>query len=652
MPLSNGQIDMHTMYSIEVVPTRCVCISQRAAVRHDQPAPGCLGSSRLPRLVVKRHRKQATVIWILLLLGFLGYVAYIILETLESRKDPASSIELKQEHYEFPDIMFCTEFTNGCLEETNSCFEFAVGAIASAEGFTDDLDTFLDDNADATSAIEEEFPHCRVFPLSRLTIDEDGINSGDVDSLYASFYVREKKRAGQSEAASDGEQFLWYESADTFDRATYNINAQFLSTYLIDVEAGVEPLEGKSVDVKLPYARIEPITDTEFTAIANHMVVGLTEFAGIDDNGNREERQRTYSQSTTTGTQNWYWTDETYDFEFALMIVDVSIPKFEYTFIAVSMNQRSKEEVSPWFALPPFKDSAAEFVVTGFGLFFVFSVKQSPDRKMRNFRKSVTKPASIVNKRLSTLGSRSSTSNQDIELDSSEEDLPADWVKKQRANGSIYYFHPLTGKKQSTPPDALGSAGGGPQASGTVLNQIFHVSQYALVRDERPTLFRHSPPMGEEIRDTVNKTTQWERPTQRPRSSSVSSGRPQVVDMPIAHTRRGSSTSSTNNPRPSSSSHAHDHPHRRDGAAEDPSPPPALGSIPAAPSYRTAVHLSNRSAHTAAAGAAAAAAAAGAQADGGGGPLPPNWERRIASNDRPYYVNTVTRESKWEDPRS
>lgn len=44
---------------------------------------------------MKRHRKQATVIWILLLLGFLAYVAYIIWETIESRKDPASSIELK-----------------------------------------------------------------------------------------------------------------------------------------------------------------------------------------------------------------------------------------------------------------------------------------------------------------------------------------------------------------------------------------------------------------------------------------------------------------------------------------------------------------------------------------------------------------------------
>ncbi|CAM9586886.1 unnamed protein product, partial [Ectocarpus fasciculatus] len=269
----------------------------------------------LPRLVVKKHRKQATVIWILLLLGFAGYVAYIIWETIESRKDPASSIELKQEHYGFPDVMFCTEFTNGCLETTNSCLDIAAGSMTSAEGVTDDLDTFLDDNADFTADIKEEFPHCFVVPLSRLTIDEDGINSGDVDSLDVSFFV------------------LWSEFPDDFDQTIYPINAQFLSTYLIDVEAGVDSLEGRSVDVKLPYARIEPIMDEEFETTVNHMVMGLTEFTGIDTNGNEEERQRTYSQSTTTGTQNWFWTEEGFGVEVALMMVDMSIPKFEYTAI-------------------------------------------------------------------------------------------------------------------------------------------------------------------------------------------------------------------------------------------------------------------------------------------------------------------------------
>ena len=49
----------------------------------------------------------------------------------------------------------------------------------------------------------------------------------------------------------------------------------------------------------------------------------------------------------------------------------------------------------------------AEFVVIGFGMFFVFSEKQAPDKKMRNFRKTVTKPASVV-KRMSSTNSRGS----------------------------------------------------------------------------------------------------------------------------------------------------------------------------------------------------------------------------------------------------
>lgn len=50
---------------------------------------------RLPRLVVKKHRKKATIIWVSLLVGFLAYVSYVVWETVQSRKDPASSFELK-----------------------------------------------------------------------------------------------------------------------------------------------------------------------------------------------------------------------------------------------------------------------------------------------------------------------------------------------------------------------------------------------------------------------------------------------------------------------------------------------------------------------------------------------------------------------------
>lgn len=48
-----------------------------------------------------------------------------------------------------------------------------------------------------------------------------------------------------------------------------------------------------------------------------------------------------------------------------------------------------------------------EFVVTGFGVFFVFAVKQAPDRKMRSFKKSIPKPA-VRTSFMSSLKPRSS----------------------------------------------------------------------------------------------------------------------------------------------------------------------------------------------------------------------------------------------------
>lgn len=146
--------------------------------------------------------------------------------------------------------------------------------------------------------------------------------------------------------------------------------------------------------------------------------------------------------------------------------------------------------------------------------------------------------------------------------------------------------------------------------------------------------------------NTVNKTTQWERPTQRVHSDGSSHGRPRVIDAPLAHMRRGSHGSSTSSAhrRPSSSSSgAHDRPASGASAAAPvgtantlaaaPGPPatakrgPALGATPAAPSYRTAVHLSNSSS-TPATGPGDAAEVAG------GVPLPPNWQRRTGPDNR------------------
>ncbi|CAM9891659.1 unnamed protein product [Scytosiphon promiscuus] len=612
----------------------------------------------LPTMVVKKHRREAVIIWVFLLTGFLFYVGYIIWETMDSRKYPASSIELKQEHHKFPDIMFCTEFSAGCLSISNNCFELASANIFSFNGFLDDEDTFIEDNADAGEAIVDEHPNCFVVPLSRLTVDEEGIKNGDVTSFDVSFFL------------------MWDEKPAAYDFETYQINTQFLDTFFIDVESDPETLRDLSVDVRLPYARVYLAPETEVTTVVNHMVLSLTEFAGINGNGQQEESQQTFSQATTTGVQNWWWNEIDAEIELALLMVDVSIPKFVYTSI---------EEVDPvdvWSIIGAI-GGIWQFVVTGFGLFFVYSVKQSPDRKIRNFRKSVVKPGVVIQKRLSSLSSR--TSNQDVEIDATDEDLPSEWVKKQKPNGSIYYFHVLDGIRQTTPPHGLegasrtvphpqpptlprksaasrffqpyggGGGGGGEQKSdkqsgGEDGDDSALPPGWMKRRNDSGRMY---------YLNTMNKTTQWERPTQRAYSDGGSHGRPRVVDAPMAHQRRGSRGSGISSVHPRHSSSSSDAPNRAHSAslaapvgvtaaATAPSVADrraAFVGTPSAPSYHTAVHLSNSSS------AAAAGAAEAAEIDAGA-PLPRNWLRRTGPGNRTYYVNTVTMESKWEYPQS
>lgn len=122
--------------------------------------------------------------------------------------------------------------------------------------------------------------------------------------------------------------------------------------------------------------------------------------------------------------------------------------------------------------------------------------------------------------------------------------------------------------------------------------------------------------------NTIDKTTQWERPTQRAHSTGgPRGGRPQSIDAPMA--RRGSNASSFQSHHSAASSG--DPSHHRAAAApiasvvaaappESRAPPaPALGSAPAAPSYNTAVFLSNSS------------AASG---------LPPNWHKRTTDEGK------------------
>ncbi|CAM9509105.1 unnamed protein product [Ectocarpus fasciculatus] len=384
----------------------------------------------LPRTVVKRHRIKATIIWVSLILAFLAYIAYIVWDAVESRMDPATSFELKRELFTFPDISVCVSPYEGCLNiDPSACFENASFVMFSQWGFMED-----ELEADEASlAIEEAYPHCKVLPTSKLTVNQTGVDNGDINYFFATFGL------------------LWDEDPyDDFDPAVElattgrTIYTQFVNLFFVDVDLGVEAIGEELTDAKLPYDRLSPNTSGLMAATTSHMVIQLTQFQPIStSSGEKQEPQRTFTQSSTSTTVNWYNPD--FDEELAALMFNMFIPKFEYTSI---------EQVDPvdGWAIIGAIGGVWQFVVIAFGLFFVFSEKQLPDKKIRNFKKSVAKPASIVTRHLSSASSRDPTI-QDIEIDTSNEDLPIGWVKRQRKDGTTYYYNPLTGDTRENSPN-------------------------------------------------------------------------------------------------------------------------------------------------------------------------------------------------------
>lgn len=55
---------------------------------------------------------------------------------------------------------------------------------------------------------------------------------------------------------------------------------------------------------------------------------------------------------------------------------------------------------------------------------------------------------------------------QDVVVDASDEDLPVEWVKRQRRDGSYYYRNTMTGAERDTSPhEGVADAPGAPEAA-------------------------------------------------------------------------------------------------------------------------------------------------------------------------------------------
>eukprot|EP00904_Undaria_pinnatifida_P011278 jgi/Undpi1/7280/HiC_scaffold_22.g09753.m1 len=552
----------------------------------------------LPRTVVKRHRKKATLIWVFLLVAFVVYVGYVVWDTVDARRNPAASVQHKQSYFTFPDVAVCTSFLNGCLSSPPDSCLFGEDLILSSQtGFMEDIDTFDLADYPGVAKVESAFPNCAVMPLSKLTVNKTGVDNGDIGYLSASFWM------------------IWFEDLyDTYNSSELGINTQHVSVQFIDIEQDVEEIGEKSTDVMLPYERIDIVPDEWFTASRNHMVISLSEFSGITKNGVRKEREQTYSQTTTTAKDNWFWTIDSEYYGVSFLQVQMVITKFEYTSVV------EVDPVDVWAIIGAI-GGVWQFVVMAFGVFFIFSEKQPPDKKMRNFHDTVMTPATTINRRLSsiTLPKSSRSSQQDIEIDATDEDLPSGWVKRQRQDGGVYYYHVMTGATRVTAPNERDeisestSATAAPQPRNGV-GRLFpvahnpqrsefggshHASQRTNNGESLPPGWTQREDGNGKIYfvDTVNKKTQWNRPAWRSPSTTSSSVR--AVDPPM---RRSSQASRIAPSRISAPSDA----------------------IPSTTSGVTREIVDES--------------------------LPPCWETRTTPDGKTYYANTVTEKTQWAIP--
>ncbi|CAM9479217.1 unnamed protein product [Pylaiella littoralis] len=587
-------------------------------------------TARLPRRVVRRHRTKATVIWVSLLIAFVGYVAFVVYDTVKSRQDPASSFQIEQEYYTFPDVAICLQQYEGCLATiTSNCIATASMSMLTQYGF---LEEDLEPNE--ASAAAEDVYDCKVLPVSQLTVDQTGVDNGDITS----FFVR------LAMFWSDDPQ----DEYDPTDAATSTITTQFVSVFFVDLDKGVEVIGEMTNNAKLPYDRILAVNGETMVATTNHLVLDLTQFVGISEtSGETQEAELTYTPATTSGQVNWYWDDEDITTEIAAVFVDLFIPRFEFTRV------KEVDPVNAW-AIMGAIGGVWQFVVIAFGLFFVFSEKQAPDKKMRNFRKSVTKPVSIIGRRFSSV-SRESTS-QHVEIDAADEDLPAGWVKRQRMNGSMYYCNTMTGEMRDDSPHeadavATGAPVGRPRRG---INRLFRPAHQSAPNDGHEAVADCLPPgwVGRVDSNgttyyvnTVLNTTSSQRPQQHPHST----GGPgvQVLDGPVSRARSSfpqptavasviasAGDGSHVTRAPSDSSHAAavqppTLPSRTAAPAAAPAANPAANvdadaavvspaPMPQAPSYRTMMSLSGASGETSTT-TSAYASTGGARGGGGGG---------------------------------
>ncbi|CAM9604481.1 unnamed protein product [Ectocarpus fasciculatus] len=206
---------------------------------------------------------------------------------------------------------------------------------------------------------------CPTIPLSRLTVDWDGVASGDVQSLHASVYV------------------LW---SDEVAETPVSSTRQFINAFLVgdgDEEDDADSEDAVVTMARLPYDRIsidaanasEPVT-----FVSNDVTLELTEHVLLqpdEDTGSRTERG--YTQVTTTGQQSLQL-DNADPFSGAILFATFSINEFSF---------QTVEEYDPsdYWSMVGVAGGMLAIVYALFGLFFAPSRSPGPRRTWRFSRR-------------------------------------------------------------------------------------------------------------------------------------------------------------------------------------------------------------------------------------------------------------------------
>ncbi|CAN0360569.1 unnamed protein product [Ectocarpus sp. 12 AP-2014] len=374
-----------------------------------------------PHETVTADRCKANVAWVVLLGGVIFWVVELVACHRSHRLNPPVRIYEKAEPFGFPDVALCPTAGAGCdAGDPLQCLEGMQLFVSALSGFEDDAELFTASlaiptvtpatatapspspaavpaasggsqppaavavattTATTTTTAAEAAPAameaaaaqlaammdttahswCPTIPLSRLTVDWDGISSGEVQSLHASVYV------------------LW---SDEVAETPVSSTRQFINTFLVG-----EGDEGDDVDsenavvtlARLPYDRISvdaTNASESITFVSNDLTLELTEHVLLqpdEDTGSTTERG--YTQVTTTGQQSLQL-DNADPFSGAIMFATFSINEFSF---------QTVEEYDPsdYPSMVGAAGGMLAILYALFGLFFAPSRSPGPRRIWR-----------------------------------------------------------------------------------------------------------------------------------------------------------------------------------------------------------------------------------------------------------------------------